>query len=625
MTTTFGNSFGISPFIAGVSNGGFSITDITNNVQRLIIQDSTGNVGIGTTSPANTLHVAGVGRIDTGLYFVNGGTGGAFVWNIANESLRFGTNDTERMRITSGGNVGIGVSPDVRLDVLGTSDTSDVVRIRKSSTGSIRGALGTQSGVGYLDLYNDSSTLNIRLLADGSSYFNGGNVGIGTTSPGTTLQVDASKSNTTVSAPFNSDIIRLNNTNATTNALHGILLTRTNGASLISVGAIMSQVTTQTVGSAAADLLFYTATSDVISERMRITSGGNVGIGTTPSYRLHVVTDAVAGKQNMSNISRTTGNWVRFTNPQFSTDSSMGLILKSFPDSDGRQGAGIIASGGSNNASTDLDLFVTTSPDGSGGTSYSAIKINGFNGNVGIGTTDPSRLLHILAPTGNHAYQRIEGGSGGYGGFLELMANSVGSGTDSAGRIDFYMTSTNRIATIDAQRISAAANYGTLIFSTADNSTTPTERMRITSDGYVRLTSSSGGIQFNGDTAAANALDDYEEGTWTPVFTGCTFTGTYTATYTKIGRKVTVQLSFINQSISSVTGNAQIGGLPFTSTNVYQAGSITYADILTTAGSVYVQNNNTNLYFLQNTGTTAADWNAGTNSRSLMLTATYFV
>jgi hypothetical protein len=104
---------------------------------------------------------------------------------------------------------------------------------------------------------------------------------------------------------------------------------------------------------------------------------------------------------------------------------------------------------------------------------------------VGIGTTSPSRLLHVLAPAGNHAYGRIEGGLGGYGGFLELMANSEGSGTDSAGRIDFYMTSGNRIATIAAQRISGGANYGTLTFSTADNSTTPTERLRITSTGIA--------------------------------------------------------------------------------------------------------------------------------------------
>jgi hypothetical protein len=108
-----------------------------------------------------------------------------------------------------------------------------------------------------------------------------GQVGIGTTSPGVKLQVDDSKSNTTISAPFNSDIIRLNNTNATTNALHGILLTRTNGASLTSVGAIMSQVTTQTVGNVAADLLFYTTISDVIAEKMRLNASGNLTVGST--------------------------------------------------------------------------------------------------------------------------------------------------------------------------------------------------------------------------------------------------------------------------------------------------------------------------------------------------------
>jgi hypothetical protein len=116
------------------------------------------------------------------------------------------------------------------------------------------------------------------------------------------------------------------------------------------------------------------------TQAMTLNALGFLGIGTTPSYRLHVVTDAVAGRQNMSNISRNTANWVRFTNPQYSADASMGLILRVFPDSDSRQGAGIIASGGSNNACTNLDLFVTTSPDGLGGTSYSALNINGFSG-----------------------------------------------------------------------------------------------------------------------------------------------------------------------------------------------------------------------------------------------------
>ena len=79
------------------------------------------------------------------------------------------------------------------------------------------------------------------------------------------------------------------------------------------------------------------------------------------------------------------------------------------------------------------------------------------------------------------------------------------------------------------------------------------------------------GILFGTDTAAANTLDDYEEGNWTPVFKGDTTAGTYTYTsqlgrYTKIGNTVTVHASLeeIN-TVSAGAGTILIGGLPFTS------------------------------------------------------------
>jgi hypothetical protein len=98
--------------------------------------------------------------------------------------------------------------------------------------------------------------------------------------------------------------------------------------------------------------------------------------------------------------------------------------------------------------------------------------------------------------------------------------------------------------------------------------TNNTERMRITADGYVRLATTSSGIQFNGDTAAANALDDYEEGSWTM---GLSFGGASTGisyflnsgTYTKIGRKVTVNGILILTNKGSATGAATLTGLPF--------------------------------------------------------------
>jgi|TARA_R100000084_G_scaffold109280_2_gene75394 hypothetical protein len=92
-----------------------------------------------------------------------------------------------------------------------------------------------------------------------------------------------------------------------------------------------------------------------------------------------------------------------------------------------------------------------------------------------------------------------------------------------------------------------------------------TERMRILS---------SGGITFNGDTAAANALDDYEEGTWTPADTHGSV-GAFTinlAKYTKIGNLVRAYIDVIYPS-SSVGGQARINlPLPMTTNATYGSG-----------------------------------------------------
>jgi len=73
-----------------------------------------------------------------------------------------------------------------------------------------------------------------------------------------------------------------------------------------------------------------------------------------------------------------------------------------------------------------------------------------------------------------------------------------------------------------------------------------------------------GGITFNGDTAAANALDDYEEGTWTPTFSGMTLTGnTISGKYVKIGNMVTVTVYLLNVTATG-TRTHSMTGLPFT-------------------------------------------------------------
>ena len=89
--------------------------------------------------------------------------------------------------------------------------------------------------------------------------------------------------------------------------------------------------------------------------------------------------------------------------------------------------------------------------------------------------------------------------------------------------------------------------------------------------GYtVRQRFDHDGIKFNGDTAAANGLDDYEEGTWTPTisFTGSTnvsYSGSSrNAEYVKVGKLVYIR-GFVSASGTGTnSGQIKIGGLPFT-------------------------------------------------------------
>ena len=96
------------------------------------------------------------------------------------------------------------------------------------------------------------------------------------------------------------------------------------------------------------------------------------------------------------------------------------------------------------------------------------------------------------------------------------------------------------------------------------------EKCRVTSDG----------LTFNGDTAAANALEDYEEGTWTPAIsnTGYTFTySTQEGQYTKIGRLITLRFRIVVTARSgSASGGHPIINLPITSDGSMDGGNFRY-------------------------------------------------
>jgi len=73
------------------------------------------------------------------------------------------------------------------------------------------------------------------------------------------------------------------------------------------------------------------------------------------------------------------------------------------------------------------------------------------------------------------------------------------------------------------------------------------------------------GMSFNGETATANKIDDYEEGTWTPsAVQGVSSVSFITARYTRIGRQVFLTARF-TPSGSSNSSSLNIGGLPFQS------------------------------------------------------------
>lgn len=181
-----------------------------------------------------------------------------------------------------------------------------------------------------------------------------------------------------------------------------------------------------------------------------------------------------------------------------------------------------------------------------------------------------------------------------------------------------------------------AGDTDTGLFTASGNTiavtTSGTERLSITSNAYVRLASGTGGIQFNGDTAATNALDDYEEGTFTPVIEGTTGAGTASystraGTYTKIGNMVTVYCQ-VTWSSGTGTGNLRVTGLPFTSNENYVTAMGATAGLALTDQYAYgftSSSNVINVGITSTNGTSTAASYAYDAAGSIWITLTYFI
>lgn len=162
---------------------------------------------------------------------------------------------------------------------------------------------------------------------------------------------------------------------------------------------------------------------------------------------------------------------------------------------------------------------------------------------VGIGLDDPKGALHVKLGTGYSAGNTWNTGSAVFGGE---------AATDGALGLTYNNTDGSILASIIPLTAWKPVKVHASQFSVFVNGSSNVA----TVDGD--------GLKFNGDTAAANALSDYEEGTWTPTQGNfATWTSpTFNATYIKIGRIVTVSLT---QTGGTISGNAlqYIGGLPF--------------------------------------------------------------
>ena len=374
--------FGGTTTIRSVQTGTGSYTPITfwTSGSESMRIDTSGNVGIGISSPSTYGKLAVSGNMYAGdttstadgtITIGSNGAGSVAITRTGtgatNSAMTFSTTFTtlqERMRIDSLGNVGIGISsPSTKLTVSGTQ--------------TIRGA-GTDGGI-YTCLYMDENTspytstfagYTLSLNTGGNSartsrlYIDqNGNVGIGTSSPGTYGKL----------ASVTGD-------NATTFAAVGATnMLRVQGYNSTYVGTVIESVN---LAQSANTPLFINGSKTLFgisgTERMRIDSSGNLGLGTTytPTYLLNIGDGSNANASvNIFNDQNIAGsNWVlRFSR----SDNSYAAGIKQLGYTNGSGGMAFITGAG---VSSEVERARIDS-----------------SGNMGIGTTSPSKKLEVYA------------------------------------------------------------------------------------------------------------------------------------------------------------------------------------------------------------------------------------
>lgn len=400
------------------------------------------------------------------------------------------------------------------------------------------GGIAGISSLGGGDFVAGSLTSSGDLIAgpqavDRASLFvddSANNVGINTTTPSTLLEVQGKG---------DKQVLRLTNPTNTDTAIVF------NDSSNTSGNAVQ-------FGTKSGAFQFITSSL----ERLRITADGKFGINTdTPTELIET-----RGNVNDSNLFLTTN----------STDADSGATIGFQSTTNGwaLPAAHAQIKGGRVNGSNGyLDFFTRQSA-----TSTRVMRLN-ENGHVGIGIDNPVTTVHIESTNtaGDLEIDRIDNSQNGPELILRHISSSPAN-NDYIGQITFSgkddAANNTTVARIDGvmNNVANGSESGEIVFNTRHNGTF-SEKARFNSTGNLAFVNGNG-IDFSasqGSGANASILDDYEEGTFDPLFSNGG-TATYqqrAGYYVKTGRQCTIHVQIRLASLGSASGHVKVTNLPF--------------------------------------------------------------